>query len=64
MSNLLKIFLVAETLSDNDPIILERESKRQKKWGWWAKEGHWNHTTFRNAMRHLFRGGEIRFRRW
>ena len=33
-------------------------------WGWWSKEGHWNHTSFCNAMSHWFHGGRIRFGRW
>ena len=64
MNNLLKMLLISEVLADDDPILIKREKERQKKWGWWAKEGHWNHTTFRNAMSHLFRGGKIRFGRW
>ncbi len=40
------------------------EKPMKKKYGWWAKYGHWTHTTFWKAMDHFIRGGKIRFGRW
>lgn len=65
MINILKTLLILEVISDNDPILIKRKiQKKTKKWGWWIKEGHWNHTSFLRAMSHLFSGGEVRFGRW
>lgn len=34
------------------------------KYGWWAKYGHWCHSSFLKAMDHWIRGGRIRYGEW
>lgn len=62
--NVLFMLNILEVLLDSDPIIIERMKKYKKKYGWWAKHGHWCHTSFWKAMDHLIRGGQIKFGRW
>ena len=56
----------AESLKEEiDKMIIQKVIKESKtRYGWWAKYGHWVHTTFSKAMDHFIRGGKIKFGRW